>query len=129
MRVYDLNELEDISPICIVGGGPTGLSIANEFAGTNSNVLVLEGGGLAIGRLAEDKLFRAETRSKSPVVRKPLPQDDPKQRQPDITLGKRHLGWPPNLSMKDGLKPTAAYFRSLIVDTCIGLRVRSLAAE
>ncbi len=62
-----------------------------------------------------------ETGSSSPVIRKPLPQDDPKQRQPDITLAKKHLGWLPRVALQDGLKPTTAYFRSLLSD----LRVNS----
>jgi UDP-glucuronate decarboxylase len=41
----------------------------------------------------------------------PLPADDPKQRQPDITRAKALLGWEPTVPLKDGLKPTVAYFR------------------
>ena len=41
----------------------------------------------------------------------PLPADDPKQRQPDITRAKALLGWEPTVALKDGLKPTIAYFR------------------
>ena len=44
---------------------------------------------------------------------RPLPQDDPKQRQPDITLAKSRLGWIPHVPLSEGLKPTIAYFRSL----------------
>jgi len=43
---------------------------------------------------------------------KPLPTDDPKQRQPDITLAKERLGWEPKVSLEEGLKPTVEYFRS-----------------
>src|SRR6478609_8644694 len=43
----------------------------------------------------------------------PLPQDDPKQRQPDISLAKSELGWQPKVSLDDGLKETVAYFRKL----------------
>jgi UDP-glucuronate decarboxylase len=60
------------------------------------------------------ELVLKETESSSPVIREPLPQDDPKQRQPDIALAKQHLGWIPKVSLKDGLKPTTAYFRSLL---------------
>jgi UDP-glucuronate decarboxylase len=60
------------------------------------------------------ELVLKETESPSPVIREPLPQDDPKQRQPDIALAKQHLGWTPKVSLKDGLKPTTAYFRSLL---------------
>ena len=40
-----------------------------------------------------------------------LPQDDPKQRQPDISLAKAKLGWEPKINLADGLKPTVDYFR------------------
>ncbi|MFN3410365.1 MAG: UDP-glucuronic acid decarboxylase family protein [Limisphaerales bacterium] len=51
------------------------------------------------------------TRSKSRIVFKPLPQDDPKQRQPDITKARRLLGWEPQVPLEKGLKETIAYFR------------------
>jgi UDP-glucuronate decarboxylase len=62
------------------------------------------------------ELVLKETGSSSPVVRQPLPQDDPKQRQPDITLAKARLGWMPKVSLREGLKPTTAYFRSLLTE-------------
>jgi UDP-glucuronate decarboxylase len=62
------------------------------------------------------ELVLKETGSSSPVVRQPLPQDDPKQRQPDITLAKARLGWMPKVSLREGLKPTTAYFRSLLAE-------------
>jgi UDP-glucuronate decarboxylase len=60
------------------------------------------------------ELVIAETGSSSPLVRQPLPQDDPKQRRPDISLAKERLGWTPKVPLRDGLKPTANYFRSLL---------------
>jgi UDP-glucuronate decarboxylase len=51
------------------------------------------------------------TGSKSKLVFKPLPSDDPKQRRPDITIAKSQLGWEPKVSLEDGLAPTIAYFR------------------
>jgi UDP-glucuronate decarboxylase len=54
------------------------------------------------------------TGSKSKLVRQPLPQDDPKQRQPDIGLAKSQLGWEPKVSLEDGLKETIAYFKRLL---------------
>jgi UDP-glucuronate decarboxylase len=54
----------------------------------------------------------ALTRSKSRIARKKLPRDDPKQRQPDITLAKRHFSWQPRIGLEAGLKKTIAYFRS-----------------
>jgi UDP-glucuronate decarboxylase len=54
------------------------------------------------------------TRSKSRLCFKPLPEDDPKQRQPDIGEAKRRLGWSPRVQLEDGLKETIAYFRNLL---------------
>lgn len=51
------------------------------------------------------------TGSKSEIVSKPLPQDDPKQRRPDIQLAKRVLGWQPTVPVSDGLAKTVQYFR------------------
>ena len=54
------------------------------------------------------------TNSKSKLTLNPLPQDDPKQRQPDITLAKKELGWEPQIKLEDGLKTTIKYFDNLI---------------
>jgi len=54
----------------------------------------------------------ALTRSKSRIVKKKLPKDDPKQRQPDIALAKRHLTWEPVVGLDAGLRKTIAYFRA-----------------
>lgn len=51
------------------------------------------------------------TGSKSKVAFKPLPVDDPKVRQPDITLARQLLGWEPKVSLQEGLEKTIAYFR------------------
>ena len=53
------------------------------------------------------------TGNKVKIIYKPLPVDDPKQRQPDITRAKQLLGWEPKVSRKEGLKITYEYFRSL----------------
>ncbi|MEW6469383.1 MAG: UDP-glucuronic acid decarboxylase family protein [Bacteroidota bacterium] len=53
------------------------------------------------------------TGTKQKLVYKPLPQDDPKQRQPDISLAKKLLGWEPKVSRAEGLRITYAYFKSL----------------
>lgn len=52
--------------------------------------------------------------SKSKLAFKPLPTDDPRQRQPNITLAKEKLGWEPKVKLEDGLKETIAYFRGLL---------------
>jgi len=54
------------------------------------------------------------TGSSSRIVHRPLPADDPKQRQPDISLAKQMLGWEPKVPVDDGLKQTIAYFKSVI---------------
>jgi UDP-glucuronate decarboxylase len=51
--------------------------------------------------------------SKSKIVYQPLPSDDPKQRQPDITLAKAKLAWEPKVKLEDGLKETISYFKNL----------------
>jgi UDP-glucuronate decarboxylase len=57
------------------------------------------------------ELVLIETGSSSTFVNQPLPQDDPKQRQPNISLAKAQLGWEPRVKLADGLKPTVAFFR------------------
>ncbi len=54
------------------------------------------------------------TKSRSRIIRKPLPQDDPVQRQPDIALAKKVLNWKPKKGLEDGLKKTIAYFKNLL---------------
>jgi UDP-glucuronate decarboxylase len=54
------------------------------------------------------------TGSKSKLVFEPLPSDDPKLRQPDISLAKSNLGWEPRVCLEDGLKETIAYFKKTL---------------
>jgi dTDP-glucose 4,6-dehydratase len=67
---------------------------------------------LTMQQFAEE-IIRA-TKSKSKVVHKPLPQDDPKQRKPDISKAKKILKWEPKVKLADGLKDTIAYFRTKV---------------
>jgi UDP-glucuronate decarboxylase len=60
-----------------------------------------------------EKVLRA-TGSKSRLVRRPLPADDPRQRKPDISLARTKLGWEPKVALDDGLAETIAYFRKLL---------------
>ncbi|MEV8134038.1 UDP-glucuronic acid decarboxylase family protein [Microbacterium aurantiacum] len=54
------------------------------------------------------------TGSESKIEHRPLPQDDPKQRQPDITLARRELGWEPTIALEGGLTKTVDYFRAVL---------------
>jgi UDP-glucuronate decarboxylase len=69
-------------------------------------------GELTMIELAE--AIRDLTGSCSPLIQAALPQDDPRKRQPDITLAKAHLDWEPTVSLRAGLKPTIAYFEALL---------------
>jgi UDP-glucuronate decarboxylase len=69
-------------------------------------------GEFTIRELAE--LVIELTGSKSKLVRKPLPSDDSKQRQPDIAKAKKVLGWTPKVKLRDGLKKSIPYFERLI---------------
>jgi UDP-glucuronate decarboxylase len=66
----------------------------------------------AMKQLAEEVL--ALTGSKSKLTYKPLPSDDPKQRQPDIAKAKAELGWEPKVQLREGLKKTIDYFDTLL---------------
>lgn len=77
--------------------GPINLGNPNEFT---------------IRQLAEKVVEM--TGSKSEIVYRDLPQDDPKQRQPDITLARKHLDWAPTIELDHGLRQTISYFESLM---------------
>lgn len=57
------------------------------------------------------------TGSRAPIEHKPLPQDDPVQRRPDISLATRQLGWTPKVPLHEGLKRTIAYFEGVLTAT------------
>jgi UDP-glucuronate decarboxylase len=78
--------------------GPVNLGNPNEFT---------------IKQLAE-KVLETLPDSKSKIVYKDLPQDDPRQRQPDISLAKQKLGWTPEIELEAGLDKTIAYFRQIV---------------
>jgi dTDP-glucose 4,6-dehydratase len=75
--------------------GPVNIGNPNEFTMIELAELVLE-----------------VTGSSSPIVYEPLPSDDPKQRQPDITLAREVLGWEPTVMLAEGLRHTAEWFRT-----------------
>jgi UDP-glucuronate decarboxylase len=78
--------------------GPVNLGNPNEFT---------------IKELA-DKIISL-TGTKSKIVYKDLPSDDPKQRQPDITLAKKLINWEPKVQLEDGLVKTIEYFRNVLI--------------
>ena len=63
-------------------------------------------------QLAELVLKHAGGRSK--LTHLPAPEDDPRQRKPDIALAQAKLGWAPKVALEDGLKETIAYFRKAL---------------
>jgi UDP-glucuronate decarboxylase len=85
------------------------MNTADDFTGP---VNVGNPGAFTMLELAEKVIDL--TGSKSQLVYKPLPHDDPRQRQPDITLAKKELGWEPTVKLEDGLKDTIKYFDEFI---------------
>ncbi|WPD24435.1 MAG: UDP-glucuronic acid decarboxylase family protein [Candidatus Electrothrix scaldis] len=69
-------------------------------------------GEFTILQLAENVIEL--TGSKSEIIFEPLPEDDPQQRQPDITLAKEKLGWEPKVTLREGLAPTIEYFDNFL---------------
>jgi UDP-glucuronate decarboxylase len=78
---------------------------------------------VSIRELAE--LVIEMTGSRARIVHRPLPQDDPRQRQPDISRAQEHLGWRPTTQLRAGLTRTIAYFEDLLKSDDV---VRSLSA-
>ena len=60
------------------------------------------------------EIVKEITKSSSQIVYKPLPQDDPKQRKPDITKAQAQLGWQPTIALREGVQRTIVYFDSAI---------------
>ncbi len=71
-------------------------------------------GEFTIRELAEEVVRL--TGSSSELIYKPLPQDDPTQRKPDITLAREKLGWNPEIKLEEGLIKTIAYFKNLLAE-------------
>jgi dTDP-glucose 4,6-dehydratase len=70
-------------------------------------------GEFTVKELAET--VKEMTGSTAPIVLKPLPEDDPKVRQPDITEARAKLGWSPKVGLKQGLSSTIEYFRKIVL--------------
>lgn len=62
-------------------------------------------------------LIVSKTNSKSEIVFRPLPEDDPQQRQPDISLARSKLGWEPQVALDAGLDQAIGYFKTLLADS------------
>ena len=69
-------------------------------------------GEFTIRELAEKTLKMVGSKSK--LINEPLPEDDPRQRQPDISLAKEKLGWEPVIKLDEGLSKTIEYFKSVV---------------
>jgi UDP-glucuronate decarboxylase len=67
---------------------------------------------ITIRALAETVLELTGSRAR--IISRPLPQDDPRQRCPDIAQAQTLLGWQPKVALADGLKETIAYFKHLL---------------
>ena len=68
---------------------------------------------ITIKQLAETIILLVGSKSK--LIFKPLPRDDPSRRQPDITLAKQMLNWEPKVDLEDGLKITIEYFKGILL--------------
>jgi UDP-glucuronate decarboxylase len=105
MMAFDRNHKD--SRILVTGAGFIESHLTGEDCtgpinlGNNSEFTILE--------LAEKVISYTNSRSK--LVFKPLPQDDPRQRQPDLSKAKALLNWEPKVALADGLKEPIAYFR------------------
>jgi dTDP-glucose 4,6-dehydratase len=70
---------------------------------------------MTVFELAEK--IKALTGSSSKIINKPLPEDDPKVRQPDIAKAQKQLGWKPNVNLQEGLEKTIEYFRKKLLES------------
>jgi dTDP-glucose 4,6-dehydratase len=77
--------------------GPVNIGNPNEFTVRQLAELVIEVNGSA-----------------SEIIHEPLPVDDPTQRKPDITQARTHLGWEPEVQLREGIERTSAYFRKVL---------------
>lgn len=100
---------------CYVDDLVRGIIAMMDCEGFNGPVNLGNPGEFTMIELAE--LVIELTGSKSKIVHKPLPKDDPTRRKPNIELAKEKLGWEPRVSLRDGLKPTIEYFDQLLQQT------------
>lgn len=104
---------EQTRSFCYVDDLVRGLMALMESAdGVTGPINLGNPGEFTIRELAEQVI--AQTGSKSLLTHKPLPQDDPRKRRPDITRAQQQLNWTPEIALKDGLSKTIAYFDELL---------------
>ena len=111
-------------PLTIFGGGTQtrsfcyvsdlirGFELLMDKEGITGPVNVGNPNEITMLELAENVL--SITGSKSEIIHKPLPEDDPQQRRPDIAVARRELGWEPDVALRNGLEKTIQYFESII---------------
>lgn len=113
------------SPISVFGDGSQTRSfcfVSDLIAGIFALACSEESGPINIGNPAEMTILELANKtialvgSKSEITHEPLPIDDPKTRQPDISQARELLGWEPNVSLDDGLPSTIKYFKELNVE-------------
>ncbi|MBK7107155.1 MAG: SDR family oxidoreductase [Ignavibacteriae bacterium] len=88
------------------------IKLMNSRDGFTGPVNIGNPGEFTMLELAEKVLQLTDSKSK--IVYKPLPQDDPMQRQPDITLAKKELNWEPKIKLEEGLIKTIDYFKTIV---------------
>ncbi|MFA5021684.1 MAG: UDP-glucuronic acid decarboxylase family protein [Patescibacteria group bacterium] len=97
---------------CFVSDLVLGLYTMMESDGWTGPVNLGNPGEFTIKQLAEMVISLAGSKNK--IIYKELPQDDPKQRKPDISLAKEKLGWEPTVQLQEGLGKTIEYFRKVL---------------
>jgi dTDP-glucose 4,6-dehydratase len=116
-----INQALDADPITVFGTGAQTRSfcfVEDLIRGIYLLATSRETGPINIGNPTEMTVLQLaetivrQTNSRSQIVFKPLPVDDPKVRQPDITLAKEKLGWQPKVRLEDGLARTIEYFKA-----------------
>ena len=102
---------EQTRSFCYVDDLIDGIIAVMDHAGDYPGPINLGNGDEVTVRELADKVI-AMTGSNSRIVQRPLPEDDPTQRSPDITLAKTTLGWEPTVGLEQGLAQTIEYFKS-----------------
>jgi len=116
LRGHDITVYGDGSQtrsFCYVDDMITGLIMMMDSADSFTGPVNL-GNPEEFSILALAKTIISKTGNQSKIIFKPLPEDDPMQRKPDISLAREMLGWQPRISLEEGLERTIAYFRKVV---------------